>query len=339
MGPRLSATLKTSDIVIPRRKYNERRTWKGQQISSLNTRDIAGQYNRLHHVMGPSVKTYGNGFKPYNSLEVRDIDGAYCKRLRDPRNTHPLEPEYKLPSHQTAPPPQPKFLRETNRLGDIRGAQVVSRTAHIRTRQSLKVHDIRGTRSKPQTFTRTFGHAKEPLDHRDITATDFKTKRLGHSPLDPEYSYGRSTDLSLSTVLNMPASDSLKARLEQAGGIKPNQRIRRISGIAKSKPKPNKPYRSLQNRSNTLKTKDVPGATIGWTPEWKSDRTQFGDPTRTDDIVGAQAGTRRRLRTKRETNPLNPGYKMIGHSYKNRKGGRGSQLSSTGREISQIVLG
>lgn len=82
--------------------------WEGQTISNLHTGDVAGQHNRLAHVMGPHVSQYGTGFKPNLSLEVRDIDGAYARRKGLTRTTNPLDPEYKLPSYKATTPPVPK---------------------------------------------------------------------------------------------------------------------------------------------------------------------------------------------------------------------------------------
>mmetsp|Transcript_23503 Transcript_23503/g.32805 ORF Transcript_23503/g.32805 Transcript_23503/m.32805 type:complete len:373 (-) Transcript_23503:2807-3925(-) len=335
INPRHSESLKTHDIVIPKKKHTNR-VWDGQGLSNLKTQDIAGQHNRVSHPFGPSCSQYGTGFKPYNSLEVRDIDGAYAKRNRDPRNTSPLDPTYKLPSHKTAPPPEPKFIRDSVRVHDVAGAQVSQKYKQFRTKQINKVEDIPGTKPLPQTFSRTFGHAPEILSHRDITATEFKTKRLGHSPLEPKYTYGRSSDLNMSTILDMPASEALKAKLSTTAKMQKGQKKQIFGEIKGAKPAPIPPQKSLPHRSSSLRTSDVPGAYQGWTPEWEAPRREFGHPTRTDDIPGAQAGTKKKLVTKRNVDPLAPKYKTLdGRSRPQKR----NQLRSTGREISQVVLG
>mmetsp|Transcript_8187 Transcript_8187/g.13260 ORF Transcript_8187/g.13260 Transcript_8187/m.13260 type:complete len:371 (-) Transcript_8187:192-1304(-) len=335
MQPRFSSSLKTNDVVIPRRKHLNR-NWDGHGVANLNTGDIVGQHNRLKHQMGPGVTQYGSGFKPRYSLEVRDIDGAYARRKRDPRHTSPLDPQYKLPSHKQAPPPEMKYLRDNIHNSDISGAQVTNKYNQIQTRQTNKVEDIRGTKSLPQTFTRTFGQAADVLDHRDITATEFKTKRLGHNPLEPTYTFGRSSDLNMATILDIPASEALKAKMAAVGplqkGVRPNQ----LGDFKGSKPTPLKAQKELAHRSYNLRTSDVPGAFTGWTPDWQPPRKDFSNPTRTDDIIGAQAGTKKKLTTRRSLHPLSPKYKTLdGHVGPRKRG----QLQSTGRKISQVVLG
>jgi len=277
----------------------------------------------------------GAGYKPLNALEVRDIDGAYARRERDPRNTCPLVPQYKLPYHAQTAPPVNKFLRQSNRNEDISGAQVVSKHKHLKTRESLKVTDIYGAKGKKQTLTRTFGHAKGPLDHSDITNTKFRTKRQGHNPQNPNYTFGRQSDLGISTVLDLPAAEGLKATLASAGRIMPDQKVQTFGEIRGSRPTPAKQYRELKNRSFNLRTKDVPGATEGWTPEWAPTRTQWGKPTNTADIKGAQPGTKKKMRTNRKTNSLQPKYRMPGHTFAKKHG----KLGTAGRQISQITLG
>eukprot|EP00469_Lotharella_globosa_P015152 CAMPEP_0167821204 /NCGR_PEP_ID=MMETSP0112_2-20121227/6641_1 /TAXON_ID=91324 /ORGANISM="Lotharella globosa, Strain CCCM811" /LENGTH=367 /DNA_ID=CAMNT_0007722095 /DNA_START=79 /DNA_END=1182 /DNA_ORIENTATION=+ len=333
MSQRMSASLETKDIVIPKRKHTNR-VWGGEGMANLKTRDIAGQHNRLKHIMGPSVSTYGSGFKPRYAFETRDIDGAFCKRSREFRNTNPLNPAYKIPSHKPVPPPEPKQVRDNIQIHDISGAQVSSKFKHMKSRQTNKIEDIPGTKRLPQTYTRTFGHAADILDHRDITATDFKTKRLGHDPQSPTYTYGRSSDLSLSTILDIPAGEALKAKLSATGKLTSMTRVNQLGHIKGSKPTPIKPQKPIAHRSSNLRTADVPGAYFGWTPEWQIPRRDFGNPTRTDDIPGAQASTKKKLVTKRVTHPLEPRYRAL-----DGRNDRRQQLKSTGREISQVTLG
>mmetsp|Transcript_8622 Transcript_8622/g.15920 ORF Transcript_8622/g.15920 Transcript_8622/m.15920 type:complete len:364 (-) Transcript_8622:151-1242(-) len=327
---RNSNSLKTDDI-IPRRKHHLNRIWDNKHIGNLNTGDIAGQHNRLQHPLGPAVKTYGRGSKPDYSLNVRDIEGAFAKRGKTPRRTNPLEPQYKLPKHEVIPAPQPKFIRDQIGVQDIDGARFKSKYKHIKTRPTNRVHDIKGTKSMPHTFLRTRGHAPDVLDHKDITDTHFKSKRVGHSPLEPSYSYGRSSDLDVATILDMPAAEALKQKLNMTKPKTSATRINKFGNVKGSRPKGLKLMRQEQNRSMGLRTSDVPGAYRNWKPEWAPKRSQVFNPTRTDDIKGAQAGSKKKFRTKRSVHPLAPQYKLLDT--------RSSQLRSTGREISQVTLG
>ncbi|GAB5366848.1 hypothetical protein AAMO2058_001179000 [Amorphochlora amoebiformis] len=332
VGQRNSPSLQTSDIVLPRRRHTNR-IWGGSPVTNLNTNDIAGQYRKYQYPIGPSVESHGSGNRPNHAYDSRDIDGAYCKRQRDPRNTNPLNPTYKLPSAKVEIPPEPRFIRDNIGVGDITGARAKPRFQRAKIRPTNETKDIAGARSTPKTYERKNTiHKTDNLDVSDITRTQFKSKRVNHNPLNPTYIYGKSK-LANSTLLGYQTGGKVRKEIQQEINTKTNREPVVLGEIEGSRPAVRRPRKSKELSSFGLRTSDVDGASAKWKPSWIPKRTTYRNPNRTDDIKGAAAGTKTRaLRSNRKTDPLQPRYRYLGNP--------GSEkLKSTGREISQVIFG
>lgn len=92
--------------------------------------------------------------------------------------TNPLDPVYKLPSFQTKPTTPPRFIRdahsvEVTDIQDIEGAQA-RQFMRWKPRESMKLDDIEGCRSKPERELRKTNF----MDPKDINKEYlFVTKR------------------------------------------------------------------------------------------------------------------------------------------------------------------
>lgn len=83
------------------------------------------------------------------SLYVDDIDGAKA-RFRDrflqtQRHVNPLQPEYRLPSADIAPPDPPPLRRDPLMIDDIEGTRTSQRKIFL-GKDPLLIDDIEGTR-------------------------------------------------------------------------------------------------------------------------------------------------------------------------------------------------
>lgn len=86
-----------------------------------------------------------------NSLYIDDIDGARPRVtnriLITKRRVNPLQPEYDLPSFETAKPYEPKFIRHTMDFSDIEGTQSKPLLRCAPRDSTNKVDDIVGAQA------------------------------------------------------------------------------------------------------------------------------------------------------------------------------------------------
>lgn len=212
-----------------------------------------------------------------NTLYIDDIDGTRHmirdRFMRTGRHVDPLEPQYKLPSFQTAEIPEPKFVKDPLQLNDI--DKTSSRVKNdFKTRDVLNIDDIDGTRTKPRFQTL--------MAQRDILNTqDVPTKNL-----------------------------RMQDRTSRC--VDPNNPVYQINGMIyeddpKSKPKPLK----KEIAAHFLQTRDIAGAYPGWEPT-QIVRRDYRNTNYIGDISGACADSiKHSITTKRQVHPLNPVYQSL----------------------------
>lgn len=98
-------------------------------------------------------------------------------------NHNPLNPQYSLPKVEMRPITPPKFIRDNIGHDDIEGSKP-KKQSYYKTRDIMQVEDIHG--SKPRNLTKNRGTSLSNIDYRDVTHTEFKTKRHCN-PLNPTY--------------------------------------------------------------------------------------------------------------------------------------------------------
>ncbi|KAH7463707.1 hypothetical protein PRIC1_006589 [Phytophthora ramorum] len=203
--------------------------------------------------------------------------------FRTDRVVNPLEPSYKLPSFTTAPPLEPKFLRDSYNVSDIEGTSMKVRDIQ-HPRDGLKLDDIagaqagwlprhkRGLRENPP---------RDTLNVLDITNVDFKSSRVTNV-LNPVY-----------TVNGMTFQDDP------------------LSRPLVQHPKRDKP-------SYALKTDDIEGAgcsdpaTAIVAGIVMVNRRNFRDTNVISDITGAKADTlQHSIRSTRRVDPNAPQYSAL----------------------------
>lgn len=225
-----------------------------------------------------------------DSFQVRDIEGAKAKKshFRTTRCVNPLHPEYELPSSEPIVYEEPRFIRDSFDVSDIEGTK--TRVAReYETRNSYDVSDIEGTSASwapwhkimIQKVRAKYGSNKiDPLHVRDITEQGFKSRR-SVDPQRPVYF------------------------------IHGNEIRDCARGTA-----PRKLFKQSDNPFFSLHTKDIHGADGGSASVFRRlrvhERTIFRDTNKVSDISGATTGTLRRgLRSKRQTDPLQPNYRFL----------------------------
>jgi hypothetical protein len=131
---------KTVYVHKPSQIFNEQQTPKTyyNKPSFFTTADIDGAQPKRQHQR--SV--------PRNALRVDDIEGASVlikdKFLHTKRHEDPLQPNYKLPSCKVAPPPEPKFIKDTLNVDDIDGTRSTIKKVYS-SRDTLRISDIEGS--------------------------------------------------------------------------------------------------------------------------------------------------------------------------------------------------
>jgi hypothetical protein len=236
------------------------------------------------------AKRFGN--KP-NSFCVHDIEGARPRTnmFRTSRVVDPLAPEYPLPSFEEAPYEIPRFIRDSFNVSDIEGT-APRQPRQMQTRNSHCVADIEGThsswRSAGQALLLELRAAKgfrNPVDARDISGKEVKSTRCT-DPLVPEY---------------------------------------RVHGLHIGPVDKQRPVRWARDAASSLHTADIEGAQGGTASFFRKlrlyERVEFRDTNATHDIPGARPSSLKRgLRSKRQTNPLQPRYIYL-HGDDNVEGG------------------
>lgn len=126
---------------------------------------------------------------------------------------NPLNPTYKLQSVQYLNPDAPKFIRDQQYIDDIPGTRPTKKKQlDIKTRDLMNITDIEGTKARQRHPSRPNPEKTllqfNPMDYRDVTNVDFKTKRTVN-PLMPTYTI-RDEDKNLvqigSIIGNVPCA-------------------------------------------------------------------------------------------------------------------------------------
>ncbi|RLN95159.1 hypothetical protein BBJ28_00017858 [Nothophytophthora sp. Chile5] len=203
--------------------------------------------------------------------------------FRTDRVVNPLAPSYQLPSFTSAPPLEPKFLRDSYNVADIDGSYAKTREIE-HPRNALKLDDIagaqagwlprhkRGLRENPP---------RDLLNVLDIINVDFKSSRVTNV-LNPVY-----------TVNGLTVSDDPLSR-----------------------PLPQHPKRDKP--SYALQTADIQGASCADPATTvvagivTAQRRNFREINATADIAGAKADTlQHSIRSTRRVDPNDPRYMAL----------------------------
>ncbi|KAG7390404.1 hypothetical protein PHYPSEUDO_007927 [Phytophthora pseudosyringae] len=203
--------------------------------------------------------------------------------FRTDRVVNPLEPKYTLPSFTQAPPPEPKFLRDSYNVSDIAGTSMKTREIQ-HPRDGLKLDDIAGAQSgwlpRHKRGLRE-NPPRDSLNVLDITNVDFKSNRVTNV-LNPVYTVNGMTF----------GDDPLSRPLAQH-------------------PRRDKP-------SYALKTDDIEGASCADPATTvvagivMAHRRNFRDANVTSDITGAKADTLlHSIRSTRRVDPNAPQYSAL----------------------------
>jgi len=219
---------------------------------------------------------------PDYTLYHDDIEGSKPKpsTFKTTRVVDPLNPDYKLPSYQSAKAPEPKFIKDPMAIDDIKGTRTQPRTK-FEPRDTMNVQDIEGTtvgwRPRHARVTKE-GPTRDLMNIKDITDGGFKSQRVT-DPLRPSY-----------VVNNMRIEDDM------------------VKSQPKKLPKgKNDPFYSLI-------TEDIEGTKPGWKPPHEtcppmSQRRHWRNTNFVGDIDGTSANTvKHAICTNRMVNPLNPAY-------------------------------
>ena len=217
--------------------------------------------------------------KPEYNLSNSDIEFSKpnCVTCKIKRHLNPLEPKYNLAKSPEYPPYEPKFIRDSINVDDIDGARPRKIMSQTILRESLKNDDVNDSWPRKPYVRKT---KYEFMDYRDVTNTDFQTKR-STNPLDPFYK------------MNFVDGSMVK-----------------FGPIEGSKPLVGSKY--MYKVPLNLKVDDIEGSNIGSKNKYK--RFMGNNYCYiTNDILGAQSGTLLKgISTKRMTNPLWPKYKYLG---------------------------
>lgn len=220
--------------------------------------------------------------KPDFTLRLDDIEGARPKPKHynlGKRCVNPLDPVYDLPKFTPPPIPSTKFLRDNIQIKDIEYAQPTPLPRKIReNNHGQKLIE----RAKSRSYERRPECMLNSLRVRDINRDPigrsvFRTNRNPTNPNQPQYSW-----------------DLNHAKIPQ-GHIYGSTSTKLIRNLKKTK-------------DFNLRTTDILGAQVQ-KEQWK--RNYNRDFNRTQDIFGAQASTKKRFRTRRCVNPIQPKYKRL----------------------------
>lgn len=259
-----------------------------KQESHYRVRNKTHETNDVSDIEGSRPKTTKERNYLSNPLNIDDIDGARA-RFKDrflltERHVNPLQPEYRLPSAETAPIDPPPLRRDSLMIDDIDGTRTSQRKI-LSERDNLQLDDIEGTR--PGWKPRHMRVRKEAQPHDILPLTENPIKRTfareatrQTDPLNPSYMIHHT----------------------------------RHDEIEKSKPKKSKEFIT---DNHFLKTSDIDGAQVGYRLEHQLSlpntlRKDFKNTNYIGDIIGAQADTKKTtFHTTRQTNPLQPVYQSL----------------------------
>ena len=292
----LSTINDTQDFVRNKvQKFFTNRNWnsnlKVDDISGAKTNVPGYQYKNKQSFSnqnwdidrtGPRALHLGLN-KPEYNLSNDDLPKSkpQFQKFQTKRAVNPLNPQYELPKTEMVPPDEPKFIRDNIANDDIDGAKP-RKAKYFKTRETMKVDDIAGTKPKPAPKRSTSFNS---FDYSDVTKNFFVSKRTTN-PLNPSYFHQTNEG-----------------------------QVEEIGNIDGSKPK-NAPERKRGPSSMNLDVDDIDGTKPGskGIKAFKYyTRREFRETNKTGDIAGSQVGTLLKAPiTNRLTNPLNPEYQLLG---------------------------
>lgn len=277
------------------KKFHSGRGWNNQlkvdDIDGARTKVPGYQYQNKPNLSnqnwdidrtGPRALHIGLE-KPEYNLTNDDIDRSKPKfqKFQTKRNVNPLNPSYSLPKAEIIPVDPPKFIRDNIANDDIDGAKP-KKPKYFKTRDTMKLDDIEGTRTKPAPKRAT---SYSSFDYSDVTNHAFKSKRTTN-PLNPSYFHKTEEGF-----------------------------VEKIGDIEGSKPK-EAPVRKRGPNSMILNTEDIEGTKVGTKGlrAFKNySRREYRNTNKVDDINGTQPGSLLKAPvTNRVVNPLNPIYPLLG---------------------------
>jgi hypothetical protein len=239
------------------------------------------------------------------SLTTNDIEGAESKPKLGPARqnpTSPLTPSYQVASWTMAPVPPPKFLRDSIQCDDISGNTRLKLFGTPRESATMYCDDISGTRTRFRVRTRNAPYnagegvpalplSLDTLEGADISdevnRLPFKFIRTARNvnPLTPEYRY------------NVPSNDPLQGPMlgHRLSGERPGKVPKEVSD-GWTLPQPDKVR--VKRFATGAKFLNWPGPQNVETPgptRLPGDVTYREYMLRSDDVVGAQSGTKGRF--------------------------------------------
>jgi len=242
------------------------------------------------------------------SLSIADIDGAISAPKLGPERvnpTSPLEPRYMVASCKMVPIPEPKFLRDSIPCEDISGDRRIKLFATPRESATMYCDDIAGTRTKHRIRERNApynpgaGVQPPPLYCDTLEGADISDEinRLPHrfrrtsrnvNPMEPKYRY------------NVPNNDPLQGPMlgHKLSGDRPGVVPKEVSE-AWTLPGPDKVR--VKRFATGAKFLNYPGPHYDMRPgptQLPGDVTYREYMLRSDDIEGAQYGTKGRFQSR-----------------------------------------
>lgn len=219
------------------------------------------------------------------SLTTDDIEGSRPRATAfvTKRQTNPLDPEYKLPSHSAPPnltPPQLKGVNPTNFIADIKGTH--PRRLHPENSRTQSL-DVSSRKFRPLR-----GGGPDTLDVRDINSLDQRTcVSRNTDPLDPSYMVSLTNGTALQ--IGQPLPESKTTIMGIVSDSKPRKRMR---------DHPIPPLDPIEGSSPQRYVGVLKHSSLDDSPVF----------TRAP-VTGSRAGSLTRgIVSKRVTNPLDPSY-------------------------------
>lgn len=215
--------------------------------------------------------------KPEYNLNNKDIKGSSPKLNKFTTNrtpNNPLEPKYKLPSYETLPFDQPKFIRDTLNTRDIEGAYP-KKCATWQMRKNENNFNIKKSPIRKDNMS-NYNY----LDYADIHKQKFITGR-NVNPLDPIYDVkfnnepiGQIEKSKPKELYSIVYSDPKNLKTNDIGGAQIGTK--------------NKINKFTNRETNNLVVTDIAGTAVG--------------------------SFKNHISTNRHLNPICPEYIMPGHS-------------------------
>ena len=242
--------------------------------------------------------------RPNFNLNNRDIEGTLPRGhhvFQSSRHCDPLNPVYPLPSAGVRFPPEvPKFLRDTLNVRDIEGATPKqNKIRYVETEHNYmdvyrRNRDDDILLDHKKLYKGNINKLHNSLDFKDVyTNPPFSNRHT--NPLEPKYKY----DYKM-TEINKNGNNKIDSLVY--GEIEGNR------PVVFSK------YNNVRYGKG-MKTQDIPGAQPSTKASYQKFEIKYKHPLKysAEDIVGAHSDTLlKSMVTKRNTNPLDPQYQMLG---------------------------